>query len=220
MALRGWGRWSGRPAEVRLLSWGRGSGPSTSREESVGQPQGAEAASPAAPTQVEVSRVLCGASPEQGTRLATRPRMALGVAGGGGPSPPRVLPLLQREARALRVPCLPLVRVSCSPRQSCFPSSSPPAAWGAEEPRPGEDCTACTPTGAHVCTGTLCCSRRSTCVPGATVRVPGPRLRRDPGPSPAGLSSGAQGLMVPRAPSQGCPQRVQHLLAPGPCRAP
>ncbi|CAI9158287.1 unnamed protein product [Rangifer tarandus platyrhynchus] len=89
MALRGWGHWSGRPAEVRLLSWGVGERAEHVRGgESVGQPQGeaqgAEAASPAAPAQVEVSRVLHGASPEQGTRLATRPRTAPGTAWGGG----------------------------------------------------------------------------------------------------------------------------------------
>ncbi|XP_070334474.1 basic salivary proline-rich protein 1-like [Odocoileus virginianus] len=103
----------------------------------------------------------------------------------GGPSPPRALPLLQREARAFQVPCLPLLRVSCSPRQSCFPSS-PPAAWGVEEGRPGEHCTACTPAGAHMCTDTPVLLMPLHLCPWGHRQGAGPRALMRPRATPSG----------------------------------
>lgn len=137
----------GRPAEVRLLSQGRGSGPSTSGEEKARGSRRARHRVRRPRPQLRPLRLRSGGS-SVGPRPSracdwppgpTWPRVRLGEAAcvhgaQGGPSPPCALPLLQQEARAPQAPCLPLLRVSCSPRQSCFPSSSPSSLGGGGGP--------------------------------------------------------------------------------------
>lgn len=161
--------------------------------ESVGQPQGAEAGPQLHPLRLRSAGSSVGSRPNRARDWPPGParhwewlgETACMHGAQGGPSPPRALPLLQREARAFQVPCLPLLRVSCSPRQSCFPSS-PPAAWGVEEGRPGEHCTACTPAGAHMCTDTPVLLMPLHLCPWGHRQGAGPRALMRPRATPSG----------------------------------
>lgn len=223
-----WARgWVDRPARRgEAAEPGAGERPSTSGEENAqggcGARHGVWRLGPQLrPLRLTSAESFVGARPSRARDWppgSARCREQLGEAacvhwGQGGLSPPRALPVLQREARVSRPPACPSSGVSCSPRQSLsqLVPQQPGGGRACRERPAGPARPQCTPVhghataahaappgslGHHQGTGSRALTRPRSAPSGAELR----------GPRPGGAA--------------GCPQRMWHLLAPSPRRAP